>query len=358
MAIHANPLILIQGARRELARHMDSGLTPEIGEPGIGPVWRGDLVDTTADATNELAPFFIIGCPRSGTTLLQALLNRHPEIAVPPETKIFCDFDGQPHSVRQRCLERIARDLGVSLTNDASRATIHAGQLLREVQRLFVQQLGRTKVRLVGEKTPEHTSRLNSIREAFPEVPIIAMVRNGFDVAQSLANVPWIKCTPGVAAMIWSHYMRYITNAIDQGLPRICVVRYEELTSNPEDTLREVFDFLEVESGHELQCMKPNKTLDRYLFPEREIMWKGRATTSVSTERSARSPLDSYSRRAIQVGCQELLERWGYNEDLQAIGRLATARLKVLNWCACFWTTLHLPRSRVISEMRVHWRCR
>jgi len=31
--------------------------------------------------------FFIVGCPRSGTTMLQQALNRHPEIAIPPETK-------------------------------------------------------------------------------------------------------------------------------------------------------------------------------------------------------------------------------------------------------------------------------
>src|SRR5882762_1496251 len=32
-------------------------------------------------------PIFILGCPRSGTTLLQLMLHAHPRIAVPPETR-------------------------------------------------------------------------------------------------------------------------------------------------------------------------------------------------------------------------------------------------------------------------------
>src|SRR5690606_13260697 len=32
-------------------------------------------------------PIFVIGCPRSGTTMLQLMLHSHPRIAVPPETR-------------------------------------------------------------------------------------------------------------------------------------------------------------------------------------------------------------------------------------------------------------------------------
>jgi hypothetical protein len=33
--------------------------------------------------------FFIVGCPRSGTTMVQQALNRHSRVAIPPETKYF-----------------------------------------------------------------------------------------------------------------------------------------------------------------------------------------------------------------------------------------------------------------------------
>ena len=37
-------------------------------------------------------PFFILGAPRSGTSLLSRMLDSHPAIAVPDETKIFDTF--------------------------------------------------------------------------------------------------------------------------------------------------------------------------------------------------------------------------------------------------------------------------
>jgi hypothetical protein len=37
-------------------------------------------------------PFFIVGCSRSGTTLLQVLLDAHPNLALPPESHIYDRF--------------------------------------------------------------------------------------------------------------------------------------------------------------------------------------------------------------------------------------------------------------------------
>ena len=39
-------------------------------------------------------PFFIVGCPRSGTTLLQLLLDAHPNIAIPQRVISLSDFQG------------------------------------------------------------------------------------------------------------------------------------------------------------------------------------------------------------------------------------------------------------------------
>ncbi|WP_287279044.1 sulfotransferase [Okeania sp. SIO2G5] len=37
-------------------------------------------------------PFLIVGCPRSGTTLLQIIIDAHPNIIIPPESHIFERF--------------------------------------------------------------------------------------------------------------------------------------------------------------------------------------------------------------------------------------------------------------------------
>lgn len=38
------------------------------------------------------SPFFLIGCGRSGNTLLRAMLNQHPQIAIPPESLFIPDY--------------------------------------------------------------------------------------------------------------------------------------------------------------------------------------------------------------------------------------------------------------------------
>ena len=58
---------------------------------------------------------FILGCHRSGTTMLQQALNRHAQIAIPPETKFFSSFLGHSQRCQLRRLARINRDLQINL---------------------------------------------------------------------------------------------------------------------------------------------------------------------------------------------------------------------------------------------------
>ena len=62
-------------------------------------------------------PVFVIGCPRSGTTMLQLMLHSHPRIAVPPETRFLVPayyrrrtFGDLRDGARRRALARVDRD--------------------------------------------------------------------------------------------------------------------------------------------------------------------------------------------------------------------------------------------------------
>src|ERR1700754_2719208 len=56
-------------------------------------------------------PIFVVGCPRSGTTLLQLMLHAHQRIAIPPETRFLmpayesrCDFGDLREPANRRTL--------------------------------------------------------------------------------------------------------------------------------------------------------------------------------------------------------------------------------------------------------------
>lgn len=66
-------------------------------------------------ASETLEFFFLVGCPRSGTTLLQRLLDAHPDVAVAPETFFVERFWQRREEygplADDRCFERLLHDI-------------------------------------------------------------------------------------------------------------------------------------------------------------------------------------------------------------------------------------------------------
>lgn len=139
---------------------------------------------------------FIVGCPRSGTTLLQSMLAAHPEVVSFPETHFFARL-------------RVRRRRGVSFV-DLPEARSEFGKFLAEIDRADLLRylprfvpLTRPVVRGFSraldevaqaagastwvEKTPVHLRRLAWIEEFMP-VPyrVIHLVRSGEDTVASL----------------------------------------------------------------------------------------------------------------------------------------------------------------------------
>src|SRR5713226_3100535 len=84
---------------------------------------------------------FIVGCPRSGTTMVQQALNRHAQIVIPPETKFFFSFFGQAHQRQLRHIDRLETDLGIALPRPARRVSApdEARAFYRAMARRYVE---------------------------------------------------------------------------------------------------------------------------------------------------------------------------------------------------------------------------
>src|SRR5437868_932206 len=138
--------------------------------------------------------FFIVGCPRSGTTMVQQALNRHSRIVIPPETKFFFSFFGHPRRVQLRHLKRLNTDLGINLAEPAGRiSSVADGRAFYDAMaRQYLERLQRTDAAYFGEKTPEHTGHLPRIQQLFPDAKILVLYRDGRDVAVSLSKMPWM----------------------------------------------------------------------------------------------------------------------------------------------------------------------
>ena len=199
------------------------------------------------------SPIFIVGCPRSGTTLLRDLLRAHPRLTFPGETHLLPDLYqgyGDPQSERQ-AIRLAAKMLEMgsvptwglqlepsSFANDRSYRAL--------ASRLYeAWALSENKPRW-GDKTPPYVTKIPVLLQIFPDAKIIHIYRDGRDVALS-----WLKHTYGphnlfTAARDWNIMVGAGRRAGIRLSPETYLeLRYEALIAAPAETMKRVCAFLD-----------------------------------------------------------------------------------------------------------------
>jgi len=147
-------------------------------------------------------PIFLVGCPRSGTTLLQSMLMGHSQIASFPESHLFTKgFGGSFWQRLQKNIYRgyhLYRILQPWLTDTHTLFNLSPPHLQRSwfrasMIRQFCQQLStwsheQHKTMWV-EKTPMHLDHIHQISHYLPESKFVHIIRDGRAVVASLYDV-------------------------------------------------------------------------------------------------------------------------------------------------------------------------
>jgi hypothetical protein len=247
--------------------------------------------------------FFIVGCPRSGTTMVQQALNRHSAITIPPETKFFFSFFGQPRKNQLRHIERLNTDLDIQLPAPAAHITTTAeGRAFYELMaQQYIERSPKKDITYFGEKTPEHTGHLPRIRQMFPDAKIVVLYRDGRDVASSLTRMPWMSSSLYANFVIWLYYHTIMQRAKAESPAHMYFARYEDIVANPRRELQGILRFLDL--PYEAAVAEGEGNRDG--VPVREYAWKERAFRRISTKRIG------VFRRELSGEQIEVLERLG-----------------------------------------------
>jgi hypothetical protein len=247
--------------------------------------------------------FFIVGCPRSGTTMVQQALNRHSRVAIPAETKFFFSFVGHPLRSQVRHIKRLNADLGIQLPTPATRITTEAeGRGFYELMaQQYVERLPKKDITYFGEKTPEHTGHLPRIRQMFPDAKIVVLYRDGRDVASSLTRMPWMSSSLYANFAIWLYYHWVIQRVKEDDASNLYFARYEDIVADPRRELRGILRFLDLPYEPAVAEGQGNPEG----IPIREYAWKKRALRKISPERIG------VFRDELNAGQIEVLERLG-----------------------------------------------
>ncbi len=204
-------------------------------------------------------PFpFIVGCGRSGSTLLRAMCDAHPALAVPPESHFIVSLAPRRRDAATRpfdlagFLDRLHASERFELWGLDRPAVVAALEptppasypdAVRRIFSLWAEAQGKERY---GDKTPGYVLHIPRLAELFPEAVFVHLIRDGRDVASSFLELGWADRIEA-AALHWRLRVRRGRRA-GRALPagRYHELRYEELVTDPAPRLRELCAAIEL----------------------------------------------------------------------------------------------------------------
>jgi hypothetical protein len=258
-------------------------------------------------------PVFIVGCSRSGTTLLQALLMTQENAYSLPETHFFSiisrsistDRDG---FLKSSCLPEVLKDVKMMMGLEfppATKATLFsmAEQKRLDKKTLFelilfpflhrqIQKYDLQDIVLI-EKTPFHFTAMEEIVELYPRARFIGIIRHPVAVTTSRKkNINQDKnLTIKTLASQWNRMIFLCEKFQEKNQERIYLLKYEDLVQNVSQKMSELCRFLNIKYKPDL--LKKYKDLtDCIILPwetwKRNVSKESILNTNEATIKAAR----------------------------------------------------------------------
>jgi hypothetical protein len=184
---------------------------------------------------------FVVGAPRSGTTLFRLILDSHPKVVNPGEFDFLFDLvsdDGELPDVN-----KYTEWLSTHRIFLSHHLTIDPDHGYYDLVRSFVHQ--KTQSNCIAALSVQRGH--HKIPFFFPEAKYVHLLRDPRDVALSTISMGW-------AGNVFFGVDRWIETetswdrlALKVEKSRILEIKYEDLVSKPQDTLRAVCNFLNID---------------------------------------------------------------------------------------------------------------
>jgi LPS sulfotransferase NodH len=314
------------------------------------------MTSPAAMATESCRPIFVLGCPRSGTTLLQQMLHSHRRIAFPSETRFVHvsyenrhDFGDLELAENRRALaEWITRGqdtkfkvLGLDadeVVEEIVQGPPTLGSAVAAVFRTYARSHGKPRW---GDKRPSYFRRVPMLQRMFSDAQFVHLVRDGRDAVSSLMRMPWFKGDLHAAALTWRE-------AVDTGRrlgarlgpDTFYEFRYEDLVAEPEDALVKLCAFLGEE--YDAEMTKAYKHARRTVPSERKWHLRTHEAPNSRNVGAWRDRMDDGEADLVEHVLASRLLHHGYG--LTDVPRPAAAELAKFHRLAAHrWRSRHAP---------------
>jgi len=290
---------------------------------------------------------FVVGCQRSGTTMLQRMLDAHPALAVAYDSLFLLRplrgrAVGENPPLDEKLVEaaithpRFDR-LGLSrdaIDRSASGAETYAdfiGAIYDEYARMH----GKT---LAGEKSPGFCRRLAQLHALLPDARILHLIRDGRDVALSIRDWGkgaaklelWREQPIAVGALWWRRDVTLGYEAGKRLSSRIYrEIRYEQLVDETEDTLRAISAHLELPYSPAMASYYEGRVKSK-----KGLSAKAAWLPPTAGIRNWRTQMSAEERELFEAIAGEQLEMLGYERSCD---RVSSRVGEIAARCEAWW---------------------
>ena len=320
----------------------------------------------------QIPMLFILGKGRSGTTLLQSMLNSHPDIAAPPESKFMILFYPRFRKIRKWTEKNIHQFIDL----------LYQDQLFDKVWKVNKEQLiaylisvkeqlnyalvckivycftkgQKGNIILISDKNPIYCLFISKIRRLFPQAKYIHMVRDPRDTILSHITTFSVRNTYYKARQ-WLQYNLLIEKYKKELPDRFYTLTYESLVENPEPVLKEICKFLNVSFVPEMlnralpETVGSDKTLMGLMEKTHKNLYTPIQTSSISKWRKEMKPADIAITSIITSRYAH--EKYNYVFSKDDYGIASFSRSKIIRWKYLYFIWQAFTRMRY-SSLRIN----
>lgn len=213
--------------------------------------------------------FFIIGRPRSGTTLVRTLLDAHPSVKVPPEYPVILSLynrfgnrrrwnNNQLHEF-DKCFKAPPPSENWKYTylriNEAELKSLVGSlddntcveDLVKAYYLSYTSIFEKEEIKLLGDKNPVFSSYAFRLAHIFPRAKFLFITRDYRDNYMSIKRFKFEAPVAALQAYRWKYVARLMDALAKKYPDRVQHMRHEDLVANPAECFAKVCAFLNID---------------------------------------------------------------------------------------------------------------
>lgn len=208
--------------------------------------------------------FFIVGRPRSGTTLLRTLFDAHPNVNIPPESQFIVNLFpkyGKKTNWTEKDILSFYKDLlnqwlfdtWTMDYNTLKKALLSCegrntyGTICKTVYKQYCSLFDKRELLLFGDKNPGYAIYSKLLLKIFPEAKFIHILRDYRDNFASIKNVDFELPVPSLVVQKWKYFFRKFNKDSTVKPDAFYVIKYEDLAKEPEIHMQKLCNFIGID---------------------------------------------------------------------------------------------------------------